>query len=154
MSQITTADLKTVYKVTYEARNKWRNILLELGVSSAAINSIGMRWHENPEDCYREGLSEWLKGGERSWGDLVEALSSHTVDHCDITMVIKRDYIKSVGTTTKVTSGRHACSCLVPCTVGHSDIAQKNKNTKKITQLQSNVMESTFKTNRPAGTLV
>ena len=104
---ITITDLKRVYKVTFEARNKWRNILLELEVSSAAIDSIGERWHENPEDCYREGLKEWLEGGERSWGDLVEALSSPTVGHSHITMVIEREYIKSFGTTTIVTSGRH-----------------------------------------------
>ncbi len=30
---------------------------------------------------YREGLLEWLKGGEGSWRDIVKALSSHTVGH-------------------------------------------------------------------------
>ena len=93
---ITITDLKRVYKVTFEARNKWRNILLELEVSSAAIDSIGERWHENPEDCYREGLKEWLEGGERSWGDLVEALSSPTVGHSHITMVIERELITTI----------------------------------------------------------
>ena len=103
---ITIADLKKVYTTTFEARNEWRNILLELEVSSATIDSIGVRYCDNPKDCYREGLSEWLEGGERSWGDLVEALSSPTVGHSDIAMAIKRDYIQSAGADTIVTSGR------------------------------------------------
>ena len=102
---ITIADLKSVYKVTFEARNEWKNILLELEVSSATIDSIGVKCHDNPKECYREGLKEWLEGGQRSWGDLVEALSSPTVGHSDIAMVIKRDYIQSFGPATIAASG-------------------------------------------------
>ena len=104
---ITIDDLKKVYKATFEARNEWKNILLELEVSSATIDSIGVKCQDNPKECYREGLKEWLEGGERSWGDLVEALSSTTVGHSDIAMVIKRDYIKSVSTEAIVSPGRH-----------------------------------------------
>ena len=103
---ITIADLRRVYRTTFEARNKWRNILLELEVSSATIRSIGVRCRDDPEDCYREGLTEWLEGGERSWGDLVEALSSPTVGHSDIAMAIERNYIQSAATATIVTSER------------------------------------------------
>ena len=103
---ITLADLKKVYRITFEARKEWKNILLELEVSSATIRSIGVRCHDDPKDCYREGLSEWLEGGERSWGDLVEALSSPTVGHSDIAMVIERDYIQSAGTTSVIISER------------------------------------------------
>ena len=102
---ITIADLKKVYRTTFEARDEWKNILLELEVSSATIDSIGVRCHDDPKNCYREGLKEWLEGGERSWKDLVEALSSPIVGHSDIAMVIQRDNIQSVGTDTIVTSG-------------------------------------------------
>ena len=103
---ITIADLKKVYRTTFEARKEWKNILLELEASSATIRSIEVRCHDDPKDCYREGLSEWLEGGERSWGDLVEALSSPTVGHSDIAMTIERNYIQSAGADTTVTSGR------------------------------------------------
>ena len=96
---ITIADLKKVYKTTFEARNEWKNILLELEVSSAIIRSIGESCHDNPKDCYREGLSKWLESGERSWGELVESLSSPTVGHYDIAMVLRRNCIQSVDTT-------------------------------------------------------
>ena len=103
---IAIADLKKVYKTTFGARNEWKNILLELEVSSATIDNIGERCHDSPKDCYREGLKEWLEGGKRSWGDLVEALSSPTVGHSDIAMAIERDYIQSAGADTIITSER------------------------------------------------
>ena len=96
---VSISDLKKVYIATFEARNKWRNILLVLDLSKATIESISKRWQDNPDDCYREGLSEWLESGERSWGDLVEALSSPIVGHSDIAMVIRRDYIPHVQST-------------------------------------------------------
>ena len=94
-------DLKEVYRTTFEARTKWQNILLELGVGSATIESIGLKYRDNPDDCYREGLREWLKGGEKSWRDLMNALSSLTVGHIDVARVIERDHIQSAEATSK-----------------------------------------------------
>ena len=91
---LTIADLKQVYATTFKARHKWENILLALNVSRATIKSIGDRGHDNPNDCYREGLSEWLEGGERSWGDFVKALS--TVGHNDIAMAIEKDFLQAL----------------------------------------------------------
>ncbi len=85
---LTAANLKELYVTTFEARTKWRNILLMLGVPSASIDSVGIKWRDNPDDCYREGLSEWLKSGERSRIDLMEALASPVVGHNDIAMLI------------------------------------------------------------------
>ena len=94
---LTTRDLKEVYRTTFKANKKWKNILLELDISRATIKNIGENCVGDPEDCYQEGLSKWLEGqgGERSWESLVKALSSPTVDHSDIAMVIERDYIQS-----------------------------------------------------------
>ena len=94
---LTTADLKTVYVTTFAARNKWRNILLVLDVSPATIESIGVQFRDNPDDCYRKGLAEWLNAGERHWRDMVEALSSPVVGHKDMARAIERDYTQSVG---------------------------------------------------------
>ena len=106
-------DLKEVYRTTFKAHKKWRNILLELDISSANIKSIGERFADNPEDCYREGLSEWLEGqgGERSWESLLEALSSPAVGHSDIAMVIKREYIQSgsAGIASTTVTEREMC---------------------------------------------
>ncbi|XP_064389734.1 uncharacterized protein LOC135337711 isoform X2 [Halichondria panicea] len=92
---LTDADLAKVYRVTFDARTKWRNILLALNISSATIDSIGTKWQDNPDDCYREGLLEWLKGWERSWESMVEALCNPTVGHVRIAKTIERDHVQS-----------------------------------------------------------
>ena len=89
---LTIADLKKLYLVTFNARIKWRNILLILDVPSDTIDSIGTKWRDNPDDCYREGLKEWLKGGERSWEDIVKALSSPIVGEVHIARTIEKDH--------------------------------------------------------------
>ena len=95
---ITIADLKVVYKATSEAHEHWQNMLLELEVSSDVVeNTVTHKYRYNTAICYREGLRKWLEGGERSWGDLVEALSSPTVGRSDIAKEIERDYILSAG---------------------------------------------------------
>ena len=57
--------LKLLYNATYDARVKWKNILLELDVDKATIDSIEVKCHGDPDDCYHEGLSGWLDGGEK-----------------------------------------------------------------------------------------
>ena len=90
-------DPKKVYRATFKARHRWQDILKELEVSSSDIELIGRRYYYDPMLCYREGLNQWFEGGERSWGDLVKALSSPTVGHSDIAKEIERDYIQSAG---------------------------------------------------------
>ena len=94
---ITIADLKVVYRTSFKAHKQWLNILLELEVSSDVIEKTRHKYCYNSVSCYHEGLRQWLEGGERSWGDLVEALSSSTVGRSDIAKEIERDYILSAG---------------------------------------------------------
>ncbi len=94
---LTVNDLMDVYKITFGVRNNWRNVLLLLGVNNTTIDSIGVRWRENPDDCYREGILEWLKGGNRSWRDLMVALSGPIVGHNDIAKAIERHRIQRRG---------------------------------------------------------
>ena len=89
---LTIADLGDLYTTTFDARIKWRNILLVLRISSATIDSIGKEWSNNPDDCYREGLKEWLNEGEKNWKDVVKALSSPIVGHSDIAKTIVRGH--------------------------------------------------------------
>ena len=93
---ITIADLKVVYRATFEACKHWQNMLLELEVSSDFIYNTYLKYY-NTAIYYHEGLRQWLEGGERSWGDLVEALSSPIVGRSDIAKDIERDYILSAG---------------------------------------------------------
>ncbi|XP_064398568.1 uncharacterized protein LOC135345141 [Halichondria panicea] len=92
---LTIADLGDLYIATFDARIRWRNFLLVLKISSDTIDSIGTKWRDNPDDCYREGLKEWLKGGERSWEDVIKALSSPIVGHVHIARTIEKDHLQS-----------------------------------------------------------
>ena len=101
---LTPSDLKEVYTATYKARNKWRNILLFLEVSSDTIESIGKIYLNKAEDCYREGLLEWLNGKAGTWGDLAKALSSPIVGHNKIAMEIEKAHIQPVGVANMTSS--------------------------------------------------
>ncbi|XP_064397884.1 uncharacterized protein LOC135344583 [Halichondria panicea] len=92
---LTIADLKELYIATFDARIKWRNFLLVLEISPDTIDSIGKEWCNDPDECYREGLKEWLKGGERSWEDVVKALSCPIVGYSYIARTIERDRLQS-----------------------------------------------------------
>ncbi len=99
---LTMADLKKLYIAMFDARTKWRNILLFLGVSPDTIDRIGMQWQDDPDDCYREGLKKWLKNGEKSWKDVVEALSSPTVGYSGLARTIERDYPQSAALSSPI----------------------------------------------------
>ena len=55
---------------------------------------------DNPGDCLYHGLSGWLDGGERSWRDVVDALSSRTVECKDLAITIEREYLQPEPATT------------------------------------------------------
>ena len=97
---LTTKDLRKVYSRTYEARNKWQNILLALGVSNDTIVSIGKENRDSPDNCYRIGLSEWLSSGSGSWKDIANALADPTVGYNDIASGIEKEYFHPTETTT------------------------------------------------------
>ncbi len=103
---LTIADLGDLYIATFDARIKWRNFLLVLKISSDTIDSIGTKWRDNPDDCYREGLKEWLKGGERSWEDVVKALSSPIVAHHHIARTIETDHLQSTDASNTTDVGK------------------------------------------------
>ncbi len=63
-----------------------------LEVSPETIDCIATHWRDKPDECYREGLSEWLKCKHGSWEDVVVALSSPTVGFSDIARTIERDH--------------------------------------------------------------
>ncbi len=119
-NNLTIADLNKVYLATFDARIKWRNIMLMLEVSAATLETIGNEWSNNPEDCYREDLLEWLKGGERSWRDIVKALSSPTVGHSDIARTVEKDHVQSTNPTVVKSESKYQYIPLLLLRIIHS----------------------------------
>ncbi len=94
-ASISSNDLREVYEATYEAREKWANVLLALDVTNPTIESIRSKFHGNPDDCYRQGLSQWLQEGDKSWNDVARAMSSPTVGHKDIAGAISKSHLSA-----------------------------------------------------------
>ncbi len=77
--------LGDIYSRTFEARTKWFNIGLQLGVPKHTLDSISTNTHlYNDEDYYREMLKCWMKEGSAKMSDLVEVLEGPTVLMFDV----------------------------------------------------------------------
>ena len=77
--------LGDIYSRTFEARTKWFNIGLQLGVPKHTLDSISTNTHlYNDEDYYREMLKCWMKEGSAKMSDLVEVLEGPTVQMFDV----------------------------------------------------------------------
>ncbi len=72
------SDLKQVYKVVFEARAKWRLIGLQLELTHGDLEAINLHYR-NPDDQLERVLAKWLRGGEATWRQLMEALYSVSV---------------------------------------------------------------------------
>ncbi len=105
--------LKEVFGICYEARHKWSNMLLALDVSNSAIESIRMKFCNNPDDCFRTGLSEWLSSGtERTWEHIAAALSSPTVDCKDIADQVAKKYLNETPDYTYTIDAGKPTTCM------------------------------------------
>ncbi len=87
--------LKEVYEICYEARHKWSNMLVALDVSNPSIESIRMKFHGDPDDCFRMGLSNWLSSGG-TWEHIAAALSSPTVDFKHIADQVAKKHLNEI----------------------------------------------------------
>ena len=65
----------------WEARTKWKDFGLALLMRQSTLDAIAITQRDDPGNCLREMLAEWLRGaGEppRTWTTIVNALA--TVD--------------------------------------------------------------------------
>ena len=88
-------DLQKVQSDLWNARTRWRNLGDALGIHASSIDTIAMKHRDDPVDCFREMLSEWLRGGStppRTWNTIVAALKTDTVDLGSIADEIERKY--------------------------------------------------------------
>ena len=75
----------------WEARSKWYNIGLELGLSSGTLDAIKQSNHHIADDCFRATLMEWLRNSELkpTLCSLANALKSPTVGLAQLAEDIK-----------------------------------------------------------------
>ena len=75
-------DLRDVQKAVWEARSKWYNLGLELGISPGTLDSIKAT-NQNPDDLFADMIKDWLRNGnpKPNWATIANALRSPTVGY-------------------------------------------------------------------------
>ena len=65
----------------WEARSKWYNIGLELGLTAGTLDAIQMNNRNDINHCFRETLSMWMRNSKLkpTWSSLADAIKSCTV---------------------------------------------------------------------------
>ncbi len=83
-------------EAAWDARPQWKNVGLALKVSQATLAAIEAD-NAKAGDRLREMLTCWLKRADPppTWGALVKALRSATVDCGDVAQAIEVKYVSS-----------------------------------------------------------
>ena len=79
-------NLKDVQDLVWDARTKWSNLGLELGIKIADLEVIGKNNRSDVDTCFKKMLLMWLRMVDPfpSWEGLVLALGKSSVGRKDI----------------------------------------------------------------------
>ena len=79
-------NLGDVLEAVWEARSKWYNIGLKLGVSVGTLDSISKAANQNPDDCLTAMIKDWLRNGKPkpTWAAVAKALKSPMVGYAQL----------------------------------------------------------------------
>ena len=69
-----------ILRATWEGRNEWRSIGIELGIPPDTLEAISRDHPQSINDCFLEMISEWLRNSRGpTWEDLISVLKSPLV---------------------------------------------------------------------------
>ena len=79
-------NLGDVLESVWEARVKWFNIGLKLGILVGTLNAIKKNNNQDPDDCLTAMLEYWLNNGKPKplWAELAKALKSPMVGYAQL----------------------------------------------------------------------
>ncbi len=97
-----------VLNALYEARTKWNSIGLELGMNHSDLAAIKQRNREDPDECFKELLNQWLTrtNPKPTWEAVVRALESQTVGYGQLAERIKEEHLAPECNTTQSVNGQ------------------------------------------------
>ena len=74
-------DLPNVFEELHDVRAKWYDFGLQIKTRSSDLDAIKQKNREDPQDCFRELLSNWLRQADPkpTWEVVISALRSRTV---------------------------------------------------------------------------
>ena len=113
----------------WDARCKWYNIGLQLGIAVDKLDVIRDRNLKNADECFTELLSEWLRQGspQPTWGSIVAVLCSKAVDMPQVALAIKNEYLLGATEVQRLHSEEYGASSKV-----ESDCVQACAETKVV----------------------
>ena len=73
-------------EVVWEARSKWYNIGLKLGISPGTLDAIENQANQNLDKCFTTMIKDWLNNGKTqpTWAAITHALKSPMVGYSDL----------------------------------------------------------------------
>ena len=85
------SDLGRVYTKLYNARAKWFDVGLALGMNFETLKSIEKEQLKNQSDCLREMLAHCIQSGcSLTWAKLCSCLRHPTVERIDLAEIIEQ----------------------------------------------------------------
>ena len=79
-SSQTKLDFNKIYETLFEARAKWYNLGLALGLDTGTLDSIKHNNKDECEACLREALKQQKHTTKLTWTEIIKALRSPTVE--------------------------------------------------------------------------
>ena len=77
------------------ARTKWKDLGEALGMDATKLDAIAIKQRDEPGNCLRDMLSDWLRGSggpPRVWSTIATALRADTVDLGTIAEEIEKEH--------------------------------------------------------------
>ena len=73
-------ELQELVEELHDVKTKWKTIGTQLKVPRPTLQTIEVRYKDNPEEAFTEMMDEWLKqADEPSWPAIAKALRSRSV---------------------------------------------------------------------------
>ena len=104
-------DLAKIIEDVHDAVDKWHNIGIQLGLHESELKSIESNYPRQT-DRLREMICKWLQNKTATWGKMVSALKSRTVQEGYLAEQLESKYCvpmqRITMTTTKISKSSEA----------------------------------------------
>ena len=99
-------NLKDIQDLVWDARTKWSNLGLELGIKIGDLEVIEQNCKSDIETCFKNMLLMWLRMVDPlpTWDSLVSALGKSSVGRKDLAENIRKKYIVSSDSSSSASS--------------------------------------------------
>ena len=97
---LTMEDLKTLMNELFEVRDKWYHLGVQLSMRTSDLKAIRTQYHNDPDDCLLEMLSQWLSitTPPPTWQIVVDVLCSTAISRPLVAQAIsKKHCMEDVG---------------------------------------------------------